>query len=161
MKSKEYFLDVFSEIGNDWEIIQQQVTLIEQYVCALYSSKKSSVNELRYDLFVKKQNKENQIIDLSTVPPCFSSLCLQIKRANFVSKLWKSTETAQLNISLIIDHGWNADGSIVWVIEPYPEDISDLLMNNCELESDDTVDEYNESDIDSLSDDSDTQFIFS
>jgi len=34
-------------------------------------------------------------------------------------------------------------------------------MNNCELESDDTVDEYNESDIDSLSDDSDIQFIFS
>lgn len=92
MKSNESFLKAFSELGNDWDITEQQVSAIEEYVCALYSSKKSSVNELRYDLFLKKQKRENKIIDLSTVPPCSSSLYLQTKRANFVSKLWKSTK---------------------------------------------------------------------
>ena len=53
---------------------EQQVNATEQYVCALYKSKKKSVNDVRYDLFEKKQNKEGKIIDLSLIPPCFSSL---------------------------------------------------------------------------------------
>ena len=53
---------------------EQQVNAIEQYVCALYKSKKKSVNDVRYDLFEKKQNKEGKIIDLLLILPCFSSL---------------------------------------------------------------------------------------
>ena len=79
---------------------------IEQYVCALYKSKKKSVNDVRYDLFEKKQNKEDKIIDLSLIPPCFPSLYLQIKQANFVSKLWISTRIAQLILPNIEEHGW-------------------------------------------------------
>ena len=151
MKSNESFLRAFIELGTDWKITEQQVTAIEEYVCALYRSKKNSVNELHYDLFLKKQKKESKIIDLSTVPPCFSPLCLQLKRANFVSKLWKRTKIAQLPLPQIEEHGWNAYGSIVWITEPYPEDISDLLMNHSlesESESGDS-DEYDESDVES------------
>ena len=96
MKSNESFLRAFTELGTDWDMTEQQVNAIEQYMCALYRSKKKSVNDVRYDLLEKKQNKEGKTIDLSLIPPCFSSLYLQIKRANFVSKWWKSTRIAQL-----------------------------------------------------------------
>ena len=109
---------------------EQQVNAIEQYVCALCKSKKKSVNDVRYDLFEKKQNKEGKIIYLSLIPPCFSFLYLQIKRANFVSRLWKSTRIAKLILPNIEEHGWNTDGSIAWILDPYPEDILDLLMND-------------------------------
>ena len=61
---------------------------------------------------------------------------MQIKQANFVSKLWKSTRIAQLILPNIEEHGWNTDGSIAWILDPYPEDILDLLMND-ENESED------------------------
>ena len=77
MKSNESFLRVFTELGTDWDMTEQQVNAIEQYVCGLYKSKKKSGNDVRYDLFEKKQNKEDKIIHLSLIPPCFSSLYLQ------------------------------------------------------------------------------------
>ena len=54
MKSNESFLRAFTELGTDWDMTEQQVNAIEQYVCALYKSKKKSVNDVRYDLFEKK-----------------------------------------------------------------------------------------------------------
>ena len=96
MKGNESFLRAFTELDTDWDMTEQQVNAIEQYMCALYKSKKKSVNDVRYDLLEKKQNKEGKTIDLSLIPQCFSSLYLQMKRANFVSKWWKSTRIAQL-----------------------------------------------------------------
>ena len=86
-KCSETFLEAFSELGADWEMTDEVVLALEKYVCALYRSKNNSVNELRYELFLKQQKKEGKVIDLAAVPPCFSSLYLQIKRANYVSKI--------------------------------------------------------------------------
>ena len=114
-KSSETFLEALTELGADWEMTDEVVLALEKYVCALYLSKNNSVNELRYELFLKKQKKEGKVIDLAAVPPCFSSLYLQIKRANYVSKIWKSTTTPQLSLPPMEEHGWNADGSIMWI----------------------------------------------
>ena len=78
-KSNEGFLRAFTELGTDSDMTEQQVNAVEQYVRALYKSKKKSVNDVRYDLFEKKQNKEGKIIDLSLIQPCFSSLYLTNK----------------------------------------------------------------------------------
>ena len=67
------------------------------------------------------------------IPPCFSSLYLQKKWANFVSKLWKNTCIAQLILPNIEEQGWNTDGSIAWILDLKildPEDIWDMLMND-------------------------------
>ena len=141
-KSSESFFDAFNQLGTDWELTNELVLAFEKYVCALYGSKRDSVNELRYELFLKKQKKEGKVTDLAAVPPCFSSLYLQIKRANYISKIWKSTSTPQLS-SPMEGHGWNAEGSIVWITEPYPEDVLHLLIND-----DDDNGSDNESDID-------------
>ena len=77
MKSNESFLRAFTELGKDWDMTEQQVNAIEQYICALHKPKKKSVNDVRQDLFEKKQNKEGKIIDVSLIPPCFSSLYLK------------------------------------------------------------------------------------
>ena len=48
------------------------------------------------------------------------------------------------------EHGWNADGSIMWIRETYPEDVSELLINdgdNSESESGSAIDIDDESDI--------------
>ena len=95
MKKSEKFLNVFGELGRDWELTGEVVKTIEEYVCALYGSKKDSVDSTRFDMIMKKQTRENKAIDLSAIPPCFSSLYLQIQRANFV--LWKWTESAQIS----------------------------------------------------------------
>ena len=50
--------------------------------------------------------------------------------------MWKSTRIAQLILPNIEEHGWNTDGSIAWILDPYPEDFLDLLINN-ENESED------------------------
>ena len=77
MKSNESFLRAFTELGKDWDMTEQQANAIEQYICALHKPKKKSVNDVRQDLFEKKQNKEGKIIDVSLIPPCFSSLYLK------------------------------------------------------------------------------------
>ena len=58
MKSNESFPRTFTELGTDWDMTEQQVNAIEQYVCALYKSKKKSVNDVRYNLFEKKTTKK-------------------------------------------------------------------------------------------------------
>ena len=67
---------------------------------------------------MKKQNQESKVVDLSVIPPCFSSLYLQIKRSNFIAAMWKRTE-------------------------PYPEDIDDLLLEEtCAVILSDKIDFY-------------------
>ena len=61
------------------------MTGLEKYVCTLYGSKENSVDAARLDMFIKKQTKENKVIDLSIIPPCFTSLYLQITRTNYVA----------------------------------------------------------------------------
>ena len=101
-------------------------------MCALYGSKKDSVDSTRFDMIMKKQTRENKAIDHSAIPPCFSSLYLQIQRANFVAATWKRTESAQISLPNINENGWHTDGTINWNAEPYPEDISDLLLQENE-----------------------------
>ena len=48
MKSNESFARAFTELGTDWGMKEQQVNATEQYVCALYKSKKKPVNDVHY-----------------------------------------------------------------------------------------------------------------
>ena len=83
LRKDEKFLVGYSELGRNWELTGGIVTALEKYVCRLYGPKENSVDAARLDMFVKKQTKENKVIDLSVIP-CFTSLCLQMKRANYV-----------------------------------------------------------------------------
>ena len=124
------------------------MTALEKYVCTLYGSKENLVDAARLDMFMKKQTKENKVTDLSVIPPCLTSLYLQIKRKNYVAAVWKRTEHPKTLFTIIEEHGWQADCSINWIEEPFPDDFSDLLYEEDEYSYETTNDENDESDID-------------
>ena len=129
VKSARY-LEAFNTLGDQWELSDELKLTLEEYVCNLYSSSKNYVNETRFDMFMENQIVKNQIVDLSILPPCKSSLLLHIERANYVAKLWKMSPVNLINAPPFNNHGWHCDGSINWVNEQYPDDISELLIND-------------------------------
>ena len=97
------------------------------------------MNQVRYQLFQRKYNREEKIIDLAMLPPCQSVLMLHAKRANFVAQIWRCSDQAQLQTPDIELHGWNSNCSIKWLEKEFPDDIEDLLVDPIfdELETDD------------------------
>ena len=83
-------MEAISQLGETWNVSEDQLCLIEKFVCCLYNSRKHSMNNARFELFMKKFVHENKIINISTLPPCQSSLFLHIRRAKYIAKIWKS-----------------------------------------------------------------------
>ena len=98
---------------------------------------------------MKKQTRENKAIDLSVLPPCFTSLYFQMNRANFVAGMWKKTGSAQISLPHIDEHGWQVDGSIDWMTEPYPNGMYNLLLEQDDIKADSEESDFYESDIES------------
>ena len=149
MLESEDFVDTFIEVGNSLDLGDQLQVNIEKYVCNLYSSKESNINEARFKIFEKKQLRSKQITDLSNLPPCKRTLAFHLTRANYVAKLWKSSGTAMVDLPSPCGNGWCDDGKIQWTDQIYPEDIMSLLMN-------DSDDDYNEDEFEDLEDVSET-----
>ena len=101
-----------------------------EYVCILYGYQKKNVNQVRYELFQKKYEKEGKIIDLSMLPPCESVLLLHARRANFVAKILRSSTEPQVEIPDIRMHGWDDDKKIKWLEKEFPDEIEDLLIDS-------------------------------
>lgn len=89
MNTNDSFLEVFTSLGDHWEMEDKKKLALEEFVCQLYSSNLIDVNETRYKIFMKKYTLKNKLFDLSILPPCKSSLMLCIKQENYVAKLWK------------------------------------------------------------------------
>ena len=149
MIAEERFLRCFKDLGDSWILSEEMKEVLELYVCKLFSSKKSSTDEVRLEMFMKKQTVQNKVIDLSILPPCKSSLLLHMERANYVASIWKRSKQAQIEYPELSSHGWNSDGSIHWTDETFPDDVAELY-----LEDDDNSDDENiyESDCDSIDD---------
>ena len=73
---------------------------------------------------MKKQTQESKAIDLSCIPPCYTSLALHMHWANYVAGVWKRTDNPYLTLPDITEHGWNFD--------PFLKNIADLLMDDTE-----------------------------
>lgn len=144
------FVEMFTQLGNAWELSSPLKKLLENYVCKLYGSKKLNVNSTRFELFERKQRK-GVIVDLSVIPPCLSSLLLHMERANYVARLWKLSGVPMLNDAPSpIGYGWDQDGDVVWIDEMLPEDVKTLFVqdeDSSESENDDdTSDSENDND---------------
>jgi len=136
MLESDDFVNAFAELGNSWDVPEPLLVSIEKYVCHLYSSKKSKINESRFKIFEEKQNKSKQSTDLSILPPCESTLRLHTNRANHVARIWKCSGTALVDLPLPSQNGWLDDGTIQWITEACPDDVSSLLLNINGAESD-------------------------
>ena len=143
------FIQMFKELGNQLQLKEELVLLLEEYICCLFGkSKKTDVNVLRYEIFQNVYEKKGKIIDLSLLPPCRASLFLQSQRCNYVAKIWRSCLQADLVLEDISNHGWTVDGEIVWVQELFPDDIQAILVNE-NADQDDTYSDMENEESDS------------
>ena len=81
---------------------------------------------------------------MTTVPPCRSSLYLHIKRANRAGYMMKRLTLSNVSEPLLEDCGWNNDGSINWVADPFPENIQELIVNDFNVEDDENEEDAGE-----------------
>ena len=75
IKDSSEFLQVFGSLGQVNDLTEELFIKLEGFVCVLYGRKRClSVYKARSEIFREKLNKKNQIVDLSLLPPCRSSL---------------------------------------------------------------------------------------
>ena len=107
------------------------------------------MNAVRTKLFEKKYTKEGKVV-MSFLPPRNFVLTLNVKRANYVAKMWKSSLTNSLDSDGISENGWLPDGSTYWVDDIFPRDFEEIL---CDPSFVNDFDEFDEQD--QLPDDND------
>ena len=117
LEKRKYFLSTFRSLGQASEIEETAFNELEQFVCCMYGKPKySTVNKLRYHLFIQKYQPTSGSlltsgdgIDLSLLPSCRDSLYMHIKRANYQTLLWNSAQERFPGIPEPIGHGWTTD----------------------------------------------------
>ena len=55
---------------------------------------------------------------------------LHCKRANYVSKIWKSALNSIVSAPEIHENGWTVTGDIEWVEQIFPDVVEDILMDD-------------------------------
>ena len=113
---------------------------MEKFVCSLYGGKGDDVNKLRAEIFWKTWNKKGQVIDLSLLPPCRSSLRLHIQRSNYIARIWRQANLDVMDLEPPQNHGWNEDYSLKWPSVMVPEDIVRSIED--ELDQDEENNDY-------------------
>ena len=156
------WIEMFANLGETWTLSQSQKDDFEKFVCHLYSSKKSNVNQARFKIFERKHLKSKQVADLSLIPPCYRTLMLHLERANYVAKIWKSTGIAMIDLPSPTQHGWTEDWDILWTDEMFPESMTDYVVSNEDDDEDDFEDDvegdvFDESDEEDANDSSDDE----
>ncbi|CAB4016498.1 Hypothetical predicted protein [Paramuricea clavata] len=129
LETNPKFYHAFQNLGVNWNLSDAIFDLLEEFVCFAYGYRRKSVNFVRHQMFRAKYKKHSKIVDLSLSPPCQSVLKLHGRRANFVAKIWKSSDESKLQIPEISHHGWKSTGEIKWLVREFPDDVEELLLN--------------------------------
>eukprot|EP00794_Sanderia_malayensis_P020850 gene20850-biopygen15376 len=129
IKDSDIFLEVFSSLGTQMELDHHQLQELEKFVCVIFGEARlDSVNDARKKIFWERFENKKKIVDLSLLPPCQSSLAKHSRRSNYIAYMWRSAYRPMMNLDTPTNHGWLPDLSIDWIEEPYPEDITELLV---------------------------------
>ena len=106
------FTTMVANLGNYWEASEEDLKLLEEFVCHLSGGKSKSVDELRYKKFESVCRTKNKILHLSLLPSCHRSLVLHLKRANYIARIWKLCFQPIIDFQDISNYGWNSDDSL-------------------------------------------------
>ena len=117
MKKKLKFTAAFKSFSSDWYFEESTFNNLEEYVCMLYGQNNKDINAARSNMFLQKYSSISKVIDLAVLLPCRSVLYLHAQRANYVAKIWKSSNC------------WLENGEIDWVETVFPDDIEDILVD--------------------------------
>ncbi|KAK3886046.1 hypothetical protein Pcinc_009779 [Petrolisthes cinctipes] len=105
--------------------------MLERYTCQLYmsSTQLSSVQEVRWLLFSKKQYIDQQLLPTQAAPH------QMIKRANYVALVWKACDTPQPNFPAPTLHGWRQDEDrlqdVSTTMPPAPKAVLQFIKCGC------------------------------
>ena len=97
-------------------------------------------------LFYQKHQSQNEIVEMSTLPPCELVLFLHVKRVEYIASIWKKTNVAKPVLSPTPDHGWNEDGNLTWTSEIFPEEDEKNLFDE-KFDSNNYIDDSGESEV--------------
>ena len=138
-KIAQDYLSTFSNLGKEFEMTDDLIKELEEYVCRLYGGKSSDVNALRNEIFWKTLKNKKRVINLFHLPPCRSSLKLHARRSNYIAKIWRQADQKIMVYESPQQHGWNEDYSLEWVDEIFPTDIAkhlDVRDIECDYDTD-------------------------
>ncbi|KAK6178472.1 hypothetical protein SNE40_013258 [Patella caerulea] len=142
-KGKFLYGKRFGRLGNETEVSDELQKDLDKAVCLFYGQRKSSdVNDARYRIFWS--NKRGKIVDLCFLPLCRASLQLHVQLASYVARMWWLADQPILSLPPISNHGWTNDFRIKWVETPYPDELSDPLVqldDEIDLDSRENVDD--------------------
>ena len=125
-KIAQDYLSTFSNLGKEFEMTDDLIKELEEYVCRLYGGKSSDVNALRNEIFWKTFKNKKRVIDLFNLPLCRSSLKLHARRSNGTVKIWRQADQKSWSESPQ-QRRWNEDYSLEWVDEIFPTDTAKHL----------------------------------
>ena len=152
--SNKKYIHCFSELGLEQKIGESTRETLESFICSLYGRPKiRHVNEARSSLFWSKYRENNKIIELCLLPPCRKNLDLHLERSNYIAYLYKNSDKLVMDIECPTLHGRGDNGSIKWVEENFPGDITEILLRAEKSVEEDELDHQSE-DVDE-SDDAD------
>ncbi|MCH2406132.1 MAG: hypothetical protein MK200_08070 [Nitrosopumilus sp.] len=132
MKNHLEYILLFQALGQSWTISEDLVKGLEKFVCHLYGSKTNDVNKLRYKMYCSRKAE----LSCELLPPCFSSLNQHILRANYQTKIWRSSLIPNPAVPSPEGHGWylneNNELAIKWMdCRPAPDEILELVTCDC------------------------------
>ena len=127
--NKYRFEEVFSLLGESWDLPDELFSQLEEFVCRMYGHCQREVDNLRWKLFQKKYTLQAKSIDLAALPPCRQVLRLHCERANYVARLWKLSLISNEDIPSFIGNGWNDCGEIQLIEQAFPDDMDDIFFD--------------------------------
>ena len=85
---------VFSEIGKEWSLTQEDRDTLEAFICAIYG--KVHIQDVNMVRFIKinevcsnKGQEALKNVDMTSLPPCKRTLEQQLNRFNYQVTIWK------------------------------------------------------------------------
>ena len=107
MSCDDAILDALAMLGTDNDLPSDACLLeLEHFVCVLYrSAMHTAVNELRWFLY------SNRAAEGEHLPPTSGALNLHIRRAHYITMIWKKAAENHPRLPAPSEFGWTYDAS--------------------------------------------------
>lgn len=150
LKSDESYQKGFQELGNSHTMTEISMKSIQKYTCDLYNSRKSNVDEARFQTYNKiSEIKGGKVeltakgIDFRTMPPCNAVLMNKLRRSNYLAYNIKNAHLRSILSESPEENGWileeEKDDQYVYKLKyydglQYPVYLNDYFPPNIETD---------------------------
>lgn len=123
------YCEAMAQLGGSFDVDSVMLAKAERFVCRMYGSGETSVNECRYQFFCTRNPQSHSL------PPCQDALIKHTQRSNYQAAVWRNALVAEIELPSPENHGWQITDnniSIDWMsLPPAPEALLDLIVCAC------------------------------